>query len=66
MDHQHVLRQAEFLEVLVIGGALFWQRGKGGKWQAIWCLRRPQKFMILGLCVSLQCGCLTSLWFKEP
>ena len=22
--------------------ALFWQTGKGGEWQVIWCLRRPQ------------------------
>ena len=37
-----------------------------GKRQVIWCLRRPHKFMILGLCISLKCGCLTSSWWKEP
>ena len=61
MDHQHVLRHAVFVkEVLATVVALFWQTGKGGEWQVIWCLRRPQKFMIVGLCVFLQCGCLTS------
>ena len=35
MDHQHVLRQATVV-------ALSWQTGKGGKWQVILCLRRPQ------------------------
>ena len=39
-----------------------WQTEKGGEWQVIWCLRRPQKFMIVGL----QCSCLTSSWWKEP
>ena len=29
MDHQHVLRQAFFLEVLAILVALFWQTGSG-------------------------------------
>ena len=63
MDHQHVLRQAVFFqEVLATVVALFWQTGKGGQWQVIWCLRRPRGFMILGLCVSLQCGCLTYSW----
>ena len=28
--------------VLVTGVALFWQTGKGGRWQVICCLRRPQ------------------------
>ena len=33
--------------------ALFWQTGKGGKWQVIWCLRRPQKIHDVGsLCIS--------------
>ena len=49
MDHQHVLRQAVFLEVLATGVALFWQKGKGGQWQVSWCLRRPRSFMMLGL-----------------
>ena len=31
MDHQHVLRQTVFLEVLATGVALFWLTGKGGK-----------------------------------
>ena len=32
---------------------LFWQRGKGGKWQVIWCLRRPQIIHYVGsLCIS--------------
>ena len=54
-----------FKEVLATVVALFWQTGKGGEWQVIWCLRRPQKFMILGLCVSRQCRCLSSSWWKE-
>ena len=41
-DHQHVLGQAFFLEVLATVVALFWQTGKGGEWLVIWCLRRPQ------------------------
>ena len=42
IDHQHVLRQAVFfLEVLSTVVALFWQTVKGGKWEVIWCLRRP-------------------------
>ena len=67
MDHQHVVRQAVFVkEVLATVVALFWQKVKGAKWQVIWCLRRPRKLMTLGLCVSLQCGCLTPSWWKEP
>ena len=62
MAHQHVHRQAVFLEVLATGVALFWQTGKGGKWQVSWCLRSPRSFMMLGLCASLQYGCLTSSW----
>ena len=63
INHKQVLRQAVFVkEVLATVVALFWQTGKGGEWQVIWCLRRPQKFMIFGLCVSLQCGCFTSSW----
>ena len=32
---------------------LFWQKGKGGEWQVIWCLRRPQTFDDVGsLCIS--------------
>ena len=31
----------------------------------IWCLGTPQKFMILGLCVSLQCICLTFFLLKK-
>ena len=55
MDHKHVLKHAVFVftEVFATVVALFWQTGKGGEWQVIWCIRRPQKFMILGLCVSL-------------
>ena len=30
-----------FLEVLATMVVLFWQKGKGGKWQVSWCLRRP-------------------------
>jgi hypothetical protein len=46
MDHQHVIRQAVCVkEVLATVVALFWKTGKGGEWQVIWCLRRPQKFM---------------------
>ena len=49
----HVLRQAVFVtEVLATAVAWFWQTGK---WQVIWCLRRPKKFIILGLCVCLEC-----------
>ena len=63
MDHQRKLRQTVFVkEVFATVVALFLQTGKGGEWQVIWCLRRPQKFLILGLWVSLQCGCLTSYW----
>ena len=33
--------------------ALFWQTGKGGEWQVIWCLRRPQIIHDVGsLCIS--------------
>ena len=65
MDYQYVFRQAVFLkEVLARVVTLFWQTGKGGEWQVNWCLRRPQEFMMLGL--SLQFGCLTSSWWKEP
>ena len=35
MDHQHVLRQAVFKEVLATVVALFWQTGKSGEWQVI-------------------------------
>ena len=54
MDHQHVLTQAVFfLEVLATVVALFWQTGKGGEWQVIWCLRRPQIIHYIGsLCIS--------------
>ena len=31
-----------FKVVLATVIALFWQTGKGGEWQVIWCLRRPQ------------------------
>ena len=66
MNQQHVLRQAVFVkEVLATVFALFWQTRKGGEWQVIWCLRSPQNFMILGFCVFLKCGCLTSSWWKE-
>ena len=44
-----------FFKFLATVVALFWQTGKGGEKQVIWCLRRPQ---MLDLCVSLQCGCL--------
>ena len=30
-----------FFKVLATVVALFWQTGKGGEWQVIWCLRRP-------------------------
>ena len=61
MDYQHVLTHTvKKKKILATVVALFWQTGKGGEWLVIWCLRRPKKFMILGLCVSLQCGCLTS------
>ena len=54
MDYKDVIRQAVFFkEVLATVVTLFWQTGKGGELQVIWCLRRPQKFVILGLCVSL-------------
>ena len=38
--------------VLVTGVALFWQTGKGGKWQVIWCLRRLQLIHHIFLCIS--------------
>ena len=42
-----------FLEVLSTVVALFWQIWKGGKWQVIWCLRRPQIIHDVGsLCMS--------------
>ena len=42
-----------FLEVLATVVALFWQTGKGGEWQVIWCLRRPQIIHDVGsLCIS--------------
>ena len=53
-------------EILATVVALFLQTGKGGKWQVIWCLSRPQTIHDVGFCVSLQCGCLTSFWWKEP
>jgi hypothetical protein len=32
--------------------ALFWQTGKGGEWQVIWCLRRPKIIHDVGsLCI---------------
>ena len=54
MDYKHVLRQAAFKnEVLATVVALFWQTGKGGEWQVIWCLRRPQLVHNVGsLCIS--------------
>ena len=43
MDHQHMLRKAVFFkEVFATVVALFWQTRKGGEWQVMWCLRRPQ------------------------
>ena len=40
-------------EVLATVVALFWQTGKGGEWQVIWCLRRPQIIHNVGsLCIS--------------
>ena len=42
-----------FLEVPASVVALFWQTGKGGKWQVIWCLRRPQIIHdVMSLCMS--------------
>jgi hypothetical protein len=41
------------LEVLATVVALFWQTGKGGKWQVGWCLRRPQIIHDVGsVCIS--------------
>ena len=41
------------LEVLATLVALFGKIGKGGKWQVIWCLRRPQIIHNVGsLCIS--------------
>ena len=52
MDHQHEPRQAVFLEVLATVVAQFWQKGKGGEWQVIWCLRRPHIIHYVGsLCI---------------
>ena len=48
-----------FLEVLARVVALFWQTGKGGKWQVSWCLRRPKIIYDVGVCVPLQCGGFT-------
>ena len=51
--HRHVLTQAIFLEVLATVVALFWQTGKGAKWQVSWCLRRPQIIQDVGsVCIS--------------
>ena len=48
-----MLRQAELsLEVLVTVVARFWQTGKGGKWQMIWCLRRHKRMhAVESLCI---------------
>ena len=52
-----MLRQAVFFqEVLATVVALFWQTAKGGKWQVIWSLRRPQ---IIHDVVSL---CIFTMW----
>jgi hypothetical protein len=60
MDYQHVLRQAVFFfykkKVLATVVALFWQTGKGGKWQVIWCLRRPQIIHYVGSV------CILTMW----
>ena len=43
-----------FLEVLATVVALFWQQGKGGEWQVIWCLSRPQIIHDFGyFCISI-------------
>ena len=56
MDHQHVLKQAVFLEVLATVVALVWQTRKGGEWKVSWCLRRPQNIHDVGsLCISTMC-----------
>ena len=56
MDHQHGLRKAVFFkEVLATVVALFWHTGKGGKWQVIWCIRRPKIiYEVASLCTSKQ------------
>ena len=46
--HQISVLQLFFLEGLATGVALFWQTGKGGKWQVSWCLRRPQIIHYVG------------------
>ena len=62
MYHLHVLRQAVFLELLATVVALFWQTGKGGEWQVIWCLRRPQiNYDVGSSCISTM-WLLTSFW----
>ena len=61
MDYQYVLRQTVFF-ILATVVALFSQTGKGGEWQVIWCLRRPQKIHDVGFNISIKCGCLTSFW----
>ena len=54
-----------FLEVLATVVALFWQTGKGGEWQVIWCLRRPQIIHDVGsLCISTM-WLLTSFWWGK-
>ena len=58
MDHQHVLRKAVFQKFLP---QWLYCSGKHGRVAS----SRLLGAIMLGLCVSLQCGCLTSsLWNK--
>ena len=52
-------RLSFFKEVLATVVALFWQTGKGGEWQVIWCLMRSQ---IIHDVVSL---CISTMWLLK-
>ena len=67
MDYQHVLRQAVFLKKFLpqwLHCSGKQERVASGRWSG--ASGNPRKFMMLGLCVFLQYGCLTSSWSKEP
>ena len=52
-DAYRCLDRPFFLELLATVVALFWQTGKVGEWQVIWCLKRPQMIHDIGsLCIS--------------
>ena len=65
MDHQNVLRQAFLLKFLPQWLHCSCKQGRvaGGRWSGT--SGGPRYFIMLGLCLCLQCGCSTSSWWKE-